>query len=610
MSRPDALAGNGGPQSLSVLPVLLVVGADARDVETTAGALDHRFGPDYRVLTAGSAEAALAELERAARRGEQVALVAADLHLPDDDGVEFLQRAAALHRGIARVLLFDMDAHHTHIPFDELPALQRASALGQIDSWMVKNWVNPEEWLYPQVQEALSAWSRAHRPSHVVYRIIGGQWEPRCHTLRDGLTVNGVPFELHPPDSDTGRQLIKDHRVDVERLPAAIRHDGTVLQDPSIAELAAAHGIRIRPTASAYDLVVLGAGPAGLAAAVYGASEGLRTLLVEARSIGGQAGTSSMIRNYLGFPGGISGGELAHRAWQQAILLGAEFVFTHRVTGLTSAGARHAFALDDSSRLTASAVILAGGVSYRRLDIPDLDRLVGAGVFYGAAGVVAPAVAGEDVYVVGGANSAGQAALHLATYARRVTLVVRGGSLAAGMSNYLVRQIEATSNVDVRLRTQVVGGRGRARLEGLILRDGPTLGQEDVPAAAVFIMIGARPHTDWLAPVLSLDENGFICTGRDVPPTDWPLGREPYPFETSRPGVFAAGDVRQGSVKRVAGAVGEGSVAVGSVHRYLADLATFEQASNEGGEGIDAGMRASEMTQRAAENRHRPQRST
>ncbi|WP_369253234.1 FAD-dependent oxidoreductase [Geodermatophilus amargosae] len=562
-------------------PVLLVVGGDPRDVAMTAAALEHRFAPDYRVLTADSAGGARAELGRLSRAGRQVALVAADLHLPDGDGVVLLQEAADLHRGAARLLLFDVDEHHTRIPFGELPALQRASALGRIDAWMVKGWVNPEEWLYPRVQEALSTWSRAHRPSHVVYRIVGDEWDPRCHDVRDGLTVNGVPFLFHPQDSDAGRRLVQDHALDVERLPAVIRHDGTVLYRPSMVELAVSHGIRIQPSTSVYDLVVLGAGPAGLAAAVYGASEGLRTLLLEERAIGGQAGTSSMIRNYLGFPGGIGGGELAHRAWQQATLLGAEFVFTHQVTALSADGDRHVLGFRDGGSVAARAVVLATGVRYRRLGIPDLDRLTGAGVFYGAAGVMAPAVAGEEVYVVGGANSAGQAALHLAQYAARVTLLVRGDSLDAGMSHYLVRQVEATPNVRVRLRTQVVGGRGGSRLEGLTLQDRGTGRTEEVGAAAVFVLIGAEPRTGWLAPAVRLDEHGFVLTGRDVPSCDWPLVRDPYPFETSRPGVFAAGDVRYGSVKRVAGAVGEGSVTVGSVHRHLADLAADPEQAGD-----------------------------
>jgi thioredoxin reductase (NADPH) len=324
----------------------------------------------------------------------------------------------------------------------------------------------------------------------------------------------------------------------------------------------------------------VGAGPAGLAAAVYGASEGLETLVLEERAIGGQAGTSSMIRNYLGFHRGIHGGELAHRAWQQATLLGAEFVFTNRATALTVDGDHQVLTLDSGSRAAGRAVILAAGVTYRHLDIPEFDRLIGVGVFYGAAGVEAPAVAGEDVFVVGGANSAGQAALHLAKYAARVTVLIRGASLAARMSDYLVRQIQATPNIAVRLRTRVVGGRGSSRLESLTLEDDQ--GQQvEVPAAAVFIMIGAKPHTEWLASALSLDKDGFILTGRDISGTHWARKREPYPFETSRPGVFAAGDVRHGSVRRVASAVGEGSVAVGSVHQYLAELASSrEQAGS------------------------------
>ena len=405
--------------------------------------------------------------------------------------------------------------------------------------------------------------------------MVGDQWDRRSNDLRDALTVNGVPFAFHPKDSDSGRQLITDHRVDLTRLPALIRHDGTVLQQPSMGEMALSHGIQIRPTSPIYDLVVLGAGPAGLAAAVYGASEGLDTLVVEARAIGGQAGTSSMIWNYLGFQRGVNGGELAHRAWQQATLLGAEFIFTNRATALAAESDHHLLMLDDGSKVAGRAVILATGVAYRHLDIPELDRLIGAGVFYGAAGVMAQAVAGEDVFIVGGANSAGQAALHLAKHAAHVTVLIRGASLAAGMSDYLVRQIQATPNIAVRLNTRVVSGRGDTRLEGLTVEDHQGR-QEEVAAAAVFIMIGAKPHTDWLAPILSLDPNGFVLTGRDVPGTNWTLEREPQPFETSRAGVFAAGDVRHGSVKRVAGAVGEGSVAVGSVHQYLAAPAPSE----------------------------------
>ena len=551
--------------------MLVVVDADQQARIETEAALVRRFEPDYRVVSAESPSTGLAVLEQLAHNGEDVALIAADLRLPGMDGVVFLEQAQELHRDASRVLMLAMDRYHTRIPFTELATLQRATALGRIDFWVVKGWVTPEEWLYPQVQEALSAWTILHRPHHVVYRIVGEQWAPRSHDLREILSRNGVPFAFYPADSPQGQQLVHEFSVDPARLPALIRHDGSVLHDPSFADIAGAHGIQVRPTADVYDLAILGAGPAGLAAAVYGASEGLHTVVIEQLAIGGQAGTSSLIRNYLGFARGISGGELAHRAWQQALLFGAQFVFTHRALGFTAGADHHVVTLDDGSQAVARAVIIATGVTYRRLGIPGLDRFVGTGVFYGAAGVEAPAMAGQEVHVIGGANSAGQAALHLARFAHRVTLLVRGQSLAAGMSDYLVRQLEETPNIDVRLSTRVVDGGGTSHLEAVTLEDVGTRRQKEVPAAAVFVLIGAEPHTDWLRDVVELDERGFVLTGRDIPKSAWPRPRAPLPFETSVAGVFAAGDVRYGSVKRVAGAVGEGSVTVGSVHRYLAD---------------------------------------
>jgi thioredoxin reductase (NADPH) len=464
-----------------------------------------------------------------------------------------------------------MDQKRTRIPFTELATLQRATALGRIDTFVMKEWVTPEEWLYPQVQEALTAWTLAHRPRHVVYRIVGDQWAPRSHQLRDFLSRNGVPFEFVAADSDRGQQLLRDFDIDAARLPAAIHAGGRVLYDPAPADLAASHGIATRPSQPIYDLAVLGAGPAGLAAGVYGASEGLRTLVIEPDALGGQAGTSSLIRNYLGFTRGIGGAELAHRAWEQAVLFGAEFMFTQPASRLTARGADRVITFREGTEVIARAVLIAVGVTYRRLPIPALDRLVGSGVFYGAAGVEAPALAGEHVYVVGGANSAGQAALHLAKFAARVTLLIRGDSLTAGMSAYLVTQIEAAPTIDVRLHTRLVDGHGESRLEGLTLEDTKTGRREEVPAAGVFILIGAQPHTDWLRDAVRLDDHGFVLTGADVPTETWGLPRAPLPFESSLPGVFAAGDVRHGSVKRVAGAVGEGSVTVGSVHRYLAE---------------------------------------
>jgi thioredoxin reductase (NADPH) len=390
------------------------------------------------------------------------------------------------------------------------------------------------------------------------------------------LTRNSVPFAFHAADSEEGRRLIHDCDVDTRRLPALIRHDGSVLHAPNFAEIAGSHGIHTEPSPEVYELAIIGAGPAGLAAAVYGASEGLRTVVLEPLAIGGQAGTSSIIRNYLGFPRGVGGGELAHRAWEQAVLFGTEFVFSQSATGLAQREQEHLISLSEGSEVVARAVIVAAGVAYRRLGVPSLERLVGAGVFYGAAGAEARAMTAERVYVVGGANSAGQAALHLARFADHVTLLVRGEALEAGMSDYLVRQVRATHNMEVRLRTRIADGHGEDRLEALTTEDIATGRREDVAAAAVFVLIGAEPRTEWLRGVVFRDDQGFVLTGRDVPRGKWHLKRPPLPFETRIPGVFAAGDVRYGSVKRVAGAVGEGSVAVGSVHQYLNEQARMD----------------------------------
>jgi thioredoxin reductase (NADPH) len=561
-------------------PVLFIADADEEARGAAESTLRRRFGADYRVLTAASAAAGLNALEMLAQQGDQVALVAADLSLPGTDGIAFLERARALHPGASRALLVTMDRRGTRIPLGELEQLQRATALGRIDFWVVKGWDSPEELIYPHIQEALTAWTRANRPRHAVFRIIGEQWSPRSHHLREALTRNTVPFRFYPVDSDEGRRLLQEHGVDAERLPAVILRDGSVLHDPSLSDVAEALGVYTRPQERVYDLAIVGAGPAGMSAAVYGASEGLRTLVIEPQAIGGQAGTSSLIRNYLGFPRGVSGSELAFRAWEQSLLFGAQFVFMQRATGLSAHGTERAITLSDGSDVVARAVIVAAGVDYRRLGIPSLDRLVGMGVFYGAAGAEAPAMAGEDVYVVGGANSAGQAALHLAKFASRVTLLVRGHSLEQGMSTYLITQIQNTPNVEVRLRTRVIDGRGEDRLEFLTLEEAVTGRREEVPAAAVFVLIGAGPRTEWLRGAVRSDDRGFVLTGGDVPKDEWPLERPPLPFETSLPGVFAVGDVRYGSVKRVASSVGEGSVAVGSVHQYFAEAAARDAIGN------------------------------
>jgi thioredoxin reductase (NADPH) len=561
-------ARNDSPDSR---PILLVVDADPDARERLGEALCRRFGADYRVLAADSAAAGLATLDRLANDGAEVALVAADHTLPGTDGIAFLALAQARHPSASRALLVGMDRRGTRIPFSALESLQRATALGRIDFWVVKGWQSPEELLYPQVQEALSQWTRANRPRHEVVRVIGERWSAQCHTVLDTLSRNTVPFGFYEAASLAGQEVMGEYDVDPAQLPAAIFHDGTVLRNPSGTDLAAALGVQTEPTTELFDLAIVGGGPAGLAAAVYGASEGLRTVVIEQQAIGGQAGTSSMIRNYLGFPHGLSGGELTFRAFEQALLFGTQFIFSHSATGLKRQDGQQVITLADGAEVRASAAIIAAGVSYRRLGIPTLDRLIGRGVFYGAAGVEATAVAGEQVCVIGGANSAGQAALHLAKFAAKVTLLVRGDSLEAAMSDYLIRQLQASPNIAVRLRTQVVDGQGTDRLEALVLENGEAGTSEDVPAAAVFVLIGAEPRTEWLDGAVARDERGFVLTGRDLCPEPWSLERQPLPFETSQPGVFAVGDVRHGAVMRVASAVGEGSVAVGSVHRYLAE---------------------------------------
>lgn len=556
----------------SASPIVVLVDADRESSAELERSLCRRFSPDYRVITADSPQSGLDLLEQLARRGEEVALVAADLHLPEMDGIAFLERACMLHRCAMRALLVAMGNRGARIPFGALEPLQRATALGRIDFWVLKGWNAPEELLYPHIQEALTTWTRANRPRYEIFRVVGERWSPQSHDLRDTIARNTIPFGFYPTDTSKGQRLLDEHKVDVKRLPAVILHNGAVLHQPSHVEIADALGVDVHPSTELYDLAILGAGPAGLAAAVYGASEGLRTVVVEPQAIGGQAGTSSMIRNYLGFPWGINGGELAFRALEQALMFGAQLILMQHATKLETRGNERVVTLTDGCEIRARAVIIAAGINYRRLAIPALERLIGMGVFYGATGIEAPAMADENVYVVGGANSAGQAAQHLARFAKHVTLVVRGESLEAGMSEYLVSQVRATANIDVRLQTCVVGGSGGERLETLTLENKATGQREQVPAAALFVMIGAEPRTEWLRDVVACDENGFILTSRDVPASAWPLSRPPLSFETSMPGVFTVGDARHGSLKRVAGAVGEGSVAVGSVHRYLAEL--------------------------------------
>ena len=556
-------------------PVLLAVDDDPEDLKTIARELHKRYGADYRVACEPSAESALKTLQDLKAVGEEVAVVLAEWWMSGMTGTEFLTRAHRLYPGAKRALLFERGNRTTREP------ILQAMALGQIDYYVPKPERSPDEEFHRAMAEFLDEWAREYRPASMAVRIVADPRSPRSHELRDIFIRSVVPCAFYAADSEEGSELLARWDKTPEQLPAVVVFDRLVLVDPSNAEITDAFemispfGVNTLPDVRNFDLVIVGAGPAGLAAAVYGASEGLRTVVVERETFGGQAGTSSLIRNYLGFSRGISGSELAWQAYQQAWLFGASFRIARQATGLRRDGQEVVLALSDGTEVAGRAVILATGVSYRRVGVPSLEDLVGKGVFYGAAASEAQAMEGQEVYVVGGANSAGQAAMHLSRYASRVTMLVRGSSLESSMSEYLIQEIAAAQNIYVRRHTRVVDGGGEGRLEHLVLEDSASGLTETVPASALFVLIGAEPRTGWLPEEIQRDKRGFVVTGQDLlrdgrSPEGWPLARPPLHVETSIPGVFAAGDVRYGSVKRVASAVGEGAIAISAVHEHFA----------------------------------------
>ncbi len=562
-------------------PVLLTVDDDRSVLEALVQDLRRHYGSRYRIIRATSGQSGLDVSVELKRRGEAIALVLSDQRMPGMSGVEFLEKTISVFPEAKRVLL---------TAYADTDAAIRAINAAKIHYYLTKPWDPPEERLYAVLDDLLESWSLNYRPPFEGLRVIGSRWLPAGHQIRDFLSRNHIPYrwldpslDSHPeartgsdPSTETDGEsagLLAQNHLDPSKLPVVLLPNGEALVQPRISLLAERVGLRVQAERDFYDLVIAGAGPAGLAAAVYGASEGLKTLLIEPSAPGGQAGSSSRIENYLGFPAGLSGADLARRASVQAARFGAEFL-SQRATGIRTEGQYHFIQLAGGNEVACHTALIATGVDYRKLESPSLERLTGAGVYYGAALTEAISCKDENVVIVGGANSAGQAAVHFARYSGKVTMLVRAQSLEKSMSRYLIDQIQAASNIEVRTQTEVIDGSGDGHLESVRLRT--PVGEVDEAASALFIFVGGEPKTEWLPPTILRDPKGFVLSGLDLrlagKSFQWTLDRSPYLLETSVPGVFVAGDVRFGSVKRVASAVGQGSIAVQFVHEYLAQF--------------------------------------
>ncbi|HXL90586.1 MAG TPA: FAD-dependent oxidoreductase [Streptosporangiaceae bacterium] len=547
---------------------IITVDDDPGVSRAVARDLRRRYGDRHRIVRAESGSSALDALRQMKLRGDLVALILADYRMPDMNGIEFLEHAMDVYPGARRVLL---------TAYADTGAAIDAINVVDLDHYLLKPWDPPEEKLYPVVDTMLESWLASdHRPVPET-KVVGHRWSARSSEVREFLARNQVPYRWYSTEEPEGQRLLEAAQADGLKLPVVVAADGQVLIEPTDAELASHVGLATSPAKDFYDLVVIGGGPAGLGAAVYGASEGLRTVLVERTATGGQAGQSSRIENYLGFPDGVSGAQLTDRARRQAAKFGAEVLTTRDVTSLEVKGSARRVTFTDGTAIDAHTIILATGVAYRQLHAPGLDMFTGRGVYYGSALTEASACLGQDIYIVGGANSAGQAAVYLSRHAKSVTILVRGSSLQSSMSYYLIKQIEDIASIRVQHCTEVTGAAGTDHLESLTLRNTSDGSTETVNAQLLFLFIGAAPCTEWLDGTVSRDEKGFVLTGPDLTtagerPSGWELDRLPYHLETSVPGVFVAGDVRAESAKRVASAVGEGAMAVMLVHRYLERL--------------------------------------
>jgi thioredoxin reductase (NADPH) len=546
-------------------PVLLAVDDDPDVLAAVARDLRKRYGKDYRILRADSGPAALTLLAELKEREEPVALLLSDQRMPKMDGVAFLSEALKWCPKSKRALL---------TAYADTEAAIGAINESRVDYYFLKPWDPPEEKLYPALDELLEGWRANFRPGYGGLRVVGERWSAHCHRIRDFLARNQVPYLfLDVESSPEARALLEARDGVASQLPLVILPGGARLERPETVEIAEKIGLKRKAKERFYDLAIVGAGPAGLASAVYAGTEGLKTVLIEREAPGGQAGTSSKIENYLGFPSGISGGDLARRAVDQARRFGVEILTPQEATGLRVEGPYKHLTLSDGSEISCHVLMLAMGVSWNLLEAEGAERLTGAGVFYGAALTEAPHVRGQTVVIVGGGNSAGQAALCFKDYADKVVMAIRGGSLEARMSHYLVNRVQSAENIEVRLRTEIRACHGNERLEAVDLRDNASGSSEALPAGYLFAFLGATPHTAWLGGTVARDERGFVLTGTDLEPAThlrgWPLERSPYLLETNVPGIFASGDARHDSVKRVASAVGEGSVAVYFMHEFL-----------------------------------------
>lgn len=546
-------------------PTFVVVDDETDKLQRIERELRARYGSDYDVVCESAASAALATLSDLKAAGAAIPILFADLWMPEMTGIDFLKAAHEILPATRRILLIEWGDREARSAI--LPAI----TVGWIDHFYWKPYTSPDEHFHRFITEILDDWQRVNPPQAAMVTIVGKRLSPRAYEIRDLLNRFNMPFNFHDLHAPEGTALLARWDCPDGPFPVLKLLDDRILTAPSNEEITDAMGIIFSPAADTVDVVIVGAGPAGLSAAVYGASEGLNTAVIERHVVGGQAGSSSLIRNYLGFPHGISGGEMAKRAYGQAWLFGANFYLLHNVVDIRIDGDRRVVVLSDGTEVAAKAVVLAMGVTYRRLQAPRLEPLIGRGVFYGSTMTEAHALVGQTTYVAGAGNSAGQAALHLARYAASVTMVVRGRSLSTSMSDYLVRQIEAAANITVLLNTEIIDGDGDAHLEGLMLRDNLTGATRTVEAAALFVLIGADPCTEWLPETIRRDSHGFILTGQDVR-AGWALERPPLHLETSLPGVFAAGDARSRSMKRVAAAVGEGGTVISLVHEYLSSL--------------------------------------